>query len=102
MDEERWRTQLGVLEQLRAQFVRLSSLRHIAGWRAARISAHIAEYERGRKNGNLEMPGKELSKRNLRLHTEKNGICPEEIWRWIRHTKWHLMSRMLRKASTWT
>ena len=33
----RWREQLEALEQLRAKFVRLQSLRHRVGWRAARI-----------------------------------------------------------------
>jgi hypothetical protein len=37
MDDETWREQLLILEQFRAQFVRLQSLRHKAGWRAARI-----------------------------------------------------------------
>ena len=37
MEAGRWAEQLEVLEQLRAQFVRLQTLRHRAGWRAARI-----------------------------------------------------------------
>ena len=37
MEAGRWAEQLEVLEQLRAQFVRLQTLRHRAGWWAARI-----------------------------------------------------------------
>ena len=37
MDDETWREQLLILEPFRAQFVRLQSLRHKAGWRAAHI-----------------------------------------------------------------
>jgi hypothetical protein len=54
MEEEVWRTQLEVLEQLRAQFVRLKSLRHIAGWWAARIWGLAEETTRIAKDLELE------------------------------------------------
>jgi hypothetical protein len=37
MEAGRWGEQLEALEHLRARFVRLQSLMHRAGWRAARI-----------------------------------------------------------------
>jgi hypothetical protein len=50
-------------------------------------SAHIVEYERGRKMGTWKCQAKNCQNGISDFYTEKNGICPKEIWCWIRHTK---------------
>jgi hypothetical protein len=62
MDDERWRTQLEFLEQLRAQFVRLQSLTHQAGWRAAYAANMIDGVRNAKttKNKDLVMLGRRL------------------------------------------